>query len=190
MKRTELDTIFTNKVNEYLANGYVINTNTMGGSQGEIAHIDLRKGEDILRIIMFSDHTWTEGDKLHILVGRNTNRVNLNRESSETVWNSDLETIEEIIFSKIASNWYASVEEGIAAQDLKSKRYSARHVPAKKQLAVTASLIRALKNRKGFSNATRNNVSVTRYDFGYTIELFARDGHVSRKETLRFPQGK
>lgn len=52
MKRTELDVIFTNKVNEYLARGYVFNTNTMSGSQGEIAHVDLRKGDEILRIVM------------------------------------------------------------------------------------------------------------------------------------------
>ena len=34
MKKTELDMIFTNKVSEYIAKGYIINTNSMDGHQG------------------------------------------------------------------------------------------------------------------------------------------------------------
>ena len=166
MKRTELDVIFTNKVNEYLAREYVFNTNTMGGSQGEIAHVDLRKGDEILRIVMDGKYDWRNGDKIHILVGRNTNRVNLDRESSETIWNNDLETIEDLVFSKIAENWYAS-EEGAAANELRKNRYSSRHVSAEKELSVTTALIRSLKSRKGFTNATRNNITVRRWVQNY-----------------------
>ncbi len=187
MKRTELDTIFTAKVNEYLANGYMINTNTMGGSQGEIAHIDLRKGDEILRIVMERKYDCLTGDKIHIKVGRNTNRVRLDRESCETIWNQDLEIIEDLVFAKITNNWYASEEEGLTVQDLRNSRYCARFTATKKSLTVTMSFIRSLKTRTGFSNATRNNIKVTRDKSGYTIELFARDGHVSRREVIKFP---
>lgn len=189
MKRTELDTIFTNKVNEYLARGYVFNTNTMGGSQGEIAHVDLRKDDEILRVVMDREYDWHNGDKIHILVGRNTNHVNLSRESRETVWNSDLEIIEDLVFAKIAENWYASEEEGAAANALKNKRYSSRHIPAEKDLPVTASLIRALKNRKGFTNATRNNITVRRCAAGYKVIMAGRNGS-NKQELIRFPGKK
>ena len=187
MKRTELDVIFTNKVNEYLARGYVFNTNTMSGSQGEIAHVDLRKGDEILRIVMDGKYDWRNGDKIHILVGRNTNRVNLDRESSETIWNNDLEMIEDLVFSKIAENWYASEEEGAAANELRKNRYSSQHVPAEKELSVTAALIRSLKSRKGFTNATRNNITVRRCAAGYKIIMASRNGS-SKQELIRFPK--
>lgn len=189
MKRTELDVIFTNKVNEYLARGYVFNTNTMSGSQGEIAHVDLRKGDEILRIVMDGKYDWRNGDKIHILVGRNTNRVNLDRESSETIWNNDLETIEEIAFAKIAENWYASEEEGAAAQKVKTERCSSRRVVTEKELPVTAALIRSLKNRKGFTNATRNNITVHRCTTGYKVTMIGRNGG-NKQELIRFPSKK
>ena len=151
MKRTELDVIFTNKVNEYLARGYVFNTNTMSGSQGEIAHVDLRKGDEILRIVMDGKYDW-----------RN------------------------LVFSKIAENWYASEEEGAAANELRKNRYSSRHVPAEKELSVTAALIRLLKSRKGFTNATRNNITVRRCAAGYKIIMASRNGS-SKQELIRFP---
>ena len=56
------------------------------------------------------------------------------------------------------------------------------------ELTATASLIRRLKNRKGFSNATRNNIVITRVNGGYKLELKARDGHVSRTEIIKFPK--
>lgn len=189
MKRTELDVIFTNKVNEYLARGYVFNTNTMSGSQGEIAHVDLRKNDEILRIVMDRTYDWRNGDKVHITVGRNTDSVNLSRESSETVWNNHLEIVEDLVFAKIAENWYASEEEGAAANDLRENRYSSRHISAEKDLPVTAALIRSLKNRKGFTNATRNNITVRRCAAGYKVTMAGRNGS-SKQELIRFPGKK
>lgn len=182
MKRTEMDTIFTNKVNEYLTRGYMFNTNTMSGSQGEIAHVDLRKGDEILRIVMYIKHDWRNGYKIHILVGRSTDRVNLNRESNETIWNNRLETIEDLVFAKIDENWYASEEEGAAATELRKNRCSSRHASAEKELPITATFVRLLKNRKGFANATRNNISVCRCAAGYRITMTGRSG--SRKQEL------
>ena len=44
MKSTEINAIYAAKISEFLNAGYQINTNTMNGSQGEIAKIDFRKG--------------------------------------------------------------------------------------------------------------------------------------------------
>lgn len=185
MKRNELDNIFTAKVNEYLANGYMINTNTMGGSQGEIAHIDFRKGDEIIRILMETKYNWREGDTIHIIVGRSTDTVYFERDH-ETVWNNHLEIIEDLAFLKVSDNWFTSTEENEAINELRHERWTLQHIADTRQLTPTAAFICSLKNRKGFSNATKNNITVERTPRGYTIKLAARDGHVSRTEVIKF----
>lgn len=41
MKFIDINREFTAAANSYMAQGYYINAGTMGGSQGEVAHIDL-----------------------------------------------------------------------------------------------------------------------------------------------------
>ena len=43
-KTKDINELFTKVVNKYLAKGYVFNLNTMSGSQGEIAKVDLTNG--------------------------------------------------------------------------------------------------------------------------------------------------
>ena len=49
MNQNDINRAFTEKVAELLSRGYQIYPGTMGGSQGEIAHVDLYKGEKIIR---------------------------------------------------------------------------------------------------------------------------------------------
>ena len=102
MKRTELNTIFTAKVNEYLAKGYTFNTETMAGSQGEIAKVDLTNGEEIIRVIMEREYNWELGDYFTIIVGRAT-EVEPGIGGS-TIWNKDLEVLDQEIFYQAAHN--------------------------------------------------------------------------------------
>ena len=44
MNQNDINRTFTEKVTELIAQGYQINPATMSGSQGEHAHVDLRKG--------------------------------------------------------------------------------------------------------------------------------------------------
>ena len=44
MKKQDIRNIYTQKVTELLNQGYTIFPDTMNGSQGEIAHIDLTNG--------------------------------------------------------------------------------------------------------------------------------------------------
>lgn len=55
-------------------------------------------------------------------------------------------------------------------------------------LKPTAALIRKLKSRKGFTNATRDRIRVIRVKDGYEVSLKAREGHIRRQEIIRFPQ--
>lgn len=52
MKYIDINQRFTAKVAEYIAKGYTINTATMSGSQGEVAHVDLTDGKQVVRVLL------------------------------------------------------------------------------------------------------------------------------------------
>ena len=58
------------------------------------------------------------------------------------------------------------------------------------ELQPSATLIRSLKQRKGFTNATRNNIRVYRCVAGYTIEMAGRNGAKAKSELIRLPGTK
>lgn len=58
------------------------------------------------------------------------------------------------------------------------------------ELQPSATLIRLLKQRKGFTNATRNNIRVYRSAAGYTIEMAGRNGAKAKSELIRLPGTK
>ncbi len=66
MKKQDIRSIYTQKVAELLEQGYTIFPDTMGGSQGEIAHIDLTNGSEILRVLLYRDHHWERGENGYI----------------------------------------------------------------------------------------------------------------------------
>ena len=52
MKFIDINREFTAAASRYMAQGYYINAGTMGGSQGEVAHIDLTNGTEIIRVLL------------------------------------------------------------------------------------------------------------------------------------------
>lgn len=66
MKFIDINREFTAAANSYMAQGYYINAGTMGGSQGEVAHIDLTNGTEIIRVLLttFNNYLGTEGVKM------------------------------------------------------------------------------------------------------------------------------
>ena len=52
MTFAEINRKYTEIVSAYLANGYAINVGTMGGSQGEVAHIYITNGYHIHRVLL------------------------------------------------------------------------------------------------------------------------------------------
>ena len=104
----EIEAIFTQKVTEYINKGYTFNCNTMSGHQGEIAKVDLRKGDEIIRVLMCTEYS-SKAEMLSVVVGRNTKKVDKGR--YETIWNGNLEIIEETKFYEVAENLYVETEE-------------------------------------------------------------------------------
>lgn len=95
--------LVTAKVNEYLAKGYIMNLETMNGSQGELARIDLTDGNEIIRVYATKNIPELTDKKLanvdyeyKVVVGRVTSdEIKPHTKSYHTIWNNDLEVIEE-----------------------------------------------------------------------------------------------
>lgn len=137
MKSTEINAIYAAKVAEFLAAGYQINTNTMNGSQGEIAKIDFRKGNEVIRVLLHKETIWGEqfrtSDAIVLTVGRCDderviNTVGFNRDA--IIWNNRLEVIEERTFFQMGryrnADWYLEGAEAEKALEKNRERSSIR----------------------------------------------------------------
>ena len=115
MNQNDINRAFTEKVTELLDRGYQIYPSTMNGSQGEIAHVDLYKGDEIIRVLL--DRSAGCGEKpdgVRLIVGRNTDRIRMNCFDTlgNTIWNNRLEILSEIEFCQIGENYYTDAETG------------------------------------------------------------------------------
>ena len=137
MKYTDINNIFSAKVAEFLANGYQINTNTMGGSQGEIAKVDFRKGDELIRVLLYRKTIWGDdfrtADAIRLTVGRciDERAIVTGFFRDPIIWNERLEVLEERTFYKMGetysvSDWYLEGKEAEDALKKSSDRRKAR----------------------------------------------------------------
>ena len=123
MNQNDINRIFTEKVTELIAQGYQINPATMSGSQGEYAHVDLRKGTEIIRVLLDDGSDYEEGvDFMRLMVGRCTDEIRMGTfdRLGNTIWNNKLDIFFEIKFAKIAENYFTNMETGV---QMRRKRY-------------------------------------------------------------------
>ena len=137
MKFEAINKMYTQKVAEWMAKGYWINAGTMGGSQGEYAHVDLTNGSEIIRVLMDDGGEWVDYDKydsVDVIVGRVPagERVTIGTTDKlgNTIWNNRLEVISKDSFYKLShgwrSEWYGTLEEAKAVHELRLKRSHVR----------------------------------------------------------------
>ena len=126
MTKNDIRNLYTQKVAELLAQGYQIHPETMSGSQGEMAHIDLTNGSEILRVLIETRGSYSEsyGDILTIRVGRNTDDIS---GGWHTIGNDHLETLSEIKLAKISENFYTALEEGKRMAEVRYSRWGKRY---------------------------------------------------------------
>lgn len=180
MKFIDINREFTAAASSYMAQGYYINAGTMGGSQGEVAHIDLTNGTEIIRVLLkgFSDYTEmvTDGG-IELIVGRVTDDVHPNKANEyRTVWNNRLDVISCEKFYKLSSNrddsvFYGTREEATAADEKRFERYCRRDCRIKKHLPEKASpLVKEFVRRKfGLKRVVVSNIQITKQSGVYTV---------------------
>lgn len=134
MKYIDINRKFTAAVSSYMMQGYTLNSSTMGGSQGEVAHIDLTNGTEIIRVLLkgFSDYTEMVADGgIELIVGRVKDDIKPNQEDRwNTVWNERLEVISNKKFYRLNNRaqdgFYGTEEEANAAEEKRFDRYKSR----------------------------------------------------------------
>lgn len=184
MNQNDINRAFTEKVTGLLAQGYQFHPGTMGGSQGEIAHVDLYKGDEIIRVLL--DRTIGRGEKpdgVRLIVGRNTDRIRMNCFDTlgNTIWNNHLESLSEIEFCQIGENYYNDAETGRAIQEKRDARRRARRESIRRDLpdAFKCAALKYVQRQPRMkscklSDVTRVNRSswgkVTPELYGYEIE--------------------
>ena len=132
MKFAGIEARFTEVVGGYMANGYTLNARTMGGTQGEIAKVDLCKGNDLIRVyIARGCDSDLFCDIVELVVGR-CKACNKKDRIEFIVWNSKLEVLLKETYwdvsYKAGSDWYVSKEEAFAGRKLHYARSNARRV--------------------------------------------------------------
>ena len=136
MTKQDIRIAYTQKVTELLNQGYIIFPDTMNGSQGEIAHIDLTNGSEILRVLLYRSHRWERdvdvytGETVCLTVGKAAPDTRLFGNWDDTIWNNRLEPRFQMEWVRIGANrghdWYTDIEEGRRISRLQLERYKAR----------------------------------------------------------------
>ena len=94
MKKQDIRNAYTQKVTELLNQGYTIFPDTMNGSQGEIAHIDLTNGSEIIRVLLERGLCWSHisdgfhGDVITLTIGRAAADTWVGDRWDGTIWNN------------------------------------------------------------------------------------------------------
>lgn len=120
----DIEQLLTQKAAQYIANGYIVNATTMAGHQGEVCKLDLRKGDEVVRILI--DRTNNGRQTIYyLLVGKNTDP--LYGGVDDIIWNKNLQEIERYDFYVISDRYpekiiLGTVEEAKAALDKRLDR--------------------------------------------------------------------
>lgn len=139
MKYADINKKFTEKVAEYIAKGYTINTKTMDscGGIGVFAGVDLTNGKEIIRVYIKDKHyfdmesdDFISYDMVCIVVGKDTRNVPINEPNHRGYIDNDrMEIISEEIYYQIAGKDFFGTREDSEKQQKKShERIRARHV--------------------------------------------------------------
>ncbi len=133
MKKQDIRNIYTQKVTELLNQGYTIFPDTMNGSQGEIAHIDLTNGSEIIRVLLERELLWSHiddgfhGDAVILTIGRAAADTWVGDAWNGTIWNNRLEHSFQIKWAELSGRregWYVDLDEAARVGHIQRERYT------------------------------------------------------------------
>lgn len=131
MRYKDIDQKYTELVNKYLTAGYIINSATMAGNEGERASIDLTKDGEIVRVLVVefreSEKNFLKGTE--IIEGRVVEDIEPHHEGGwQNIWNNRLQVISRQRYYEIGENrktcrkFYGTQEEANRAVELRRHR--------------------------------------------------------------------
>ncbi len=144
MKKQDIRNIYTQKVAELLNQGYTIFPDTMSGSQGEIAHIDLTNGFEILRVLLERELFWNDsdegfhGDVVTLTIGKAAVDTWVGDRWDGLLWNNRLESRFQIRWAEIKGNregWYTDLDEAARIWHIRRERYRRNGISRSEELS-------------------------------------------------------
>lgn len=183
LKKMDILAAANAQVTEYMAQGYMICW--MNGSFGYRFRVDLQKGDSFIRVKVnhfykYSDHM--EGLYLQVVAIPGADAFE--QKDAEVLYYKEFYDLSRYGHEEVFTESY---EEKKACVEKVHDRWASRYSNKPEPLPVSAAFIRALKKRKGFTNATRNNVIVRRCTDGYAVTMMGRNG-ACKEEIIRFPK--
>lgn len=199
MKYAEINKAFTEAVATKIAQGYTICTNTMGGTQGEIAFVNFTKDGKFYALTLDSEHNYDEGNYLELYVMRWVVSTELSGDCGSnkhvTMWRGEKHatTLEEVRWYKVdRGDWFVGEEEAKAITAKIRNRYCSERRNERNEIAVTkesrktiASLYKRYKYRGQVALAQKDILSayVTRFNNGkrelYIVPVAGKGSPVS-----------
>lgn len=178
MKFAEINKRYTEIVTEYITKGYTINAGTMSGSQGEIAHIDLTDGNEVIRVLVENKYeNWDTPECFQIIVGKCTDKVKINNDDNwDTVWNSHLEIIHCEKFyvigrSRNTGREFGTKEEAKNANEKRTQRYRTHYSDTvdmtDKALEIGKRIVKRVWGKEKVRTA---DIRVTKSEHGYYVK--------------------
>lgn len=184
MKLSEIEKKFTKKVARYISKGYMINSTSMRGSEGEWSKVDFRIEDDmILRVILI-----TEYHNGHRYMALKVGKAKPDYDGG--IWNKSLEIIDCQRWHMYARTyvsptdaWYMDEEEYEAAVTINRKRWVAKErvyaIPRQYTSEAAREVgLRYLKKQWGFKTKklTIDNVQVCKEDGEWWVK-YTPDGN-------------
>jgi hypothetical protein len=180
----EIRRAFTEKVNEYLAQGMEISIRTMSGSQGEVSKVDLTDGKFIYRIRLDREHKMFDEDffygycdTIELTVEKFEDSGRNEFDAWETLWSGKGELIE-------AHTWYSldrdktafvdSMEEMGRIFKVRDERRACRRVVSQKitddrRIALVHKMV---KKHKGYASVNKKAIEKVVREGGYNFRVF------------------
>lgn len=186
LKKNDILVAANAKVAEYLADGYMISW--MNSSFGYMFRVDLQKNDTFIRIKVEHFSDWSGA--IHYLQGLCLSVVSIPRadafecKDANPLYSKNFYDLSHYGDNEVFTD---SLEEKRAAEEKVYMRQVARDHRSIIKLAPTTEVIRKLKKRKGFTNATRNNITVYRNECSYIVTMANHNGGQAKKEVIRFP---
>lgn len=179
MKFIDINKRFSEIVSSFLTAGYQFNTATMGGSQGEVAKVDLTNGTEIIRIVLESFFTY-DGvclDGYRIITGVSTDNLIPNSSNDQTFWTSHMSVRECEEYYKLYSISYNDIvfgtkDDAIAIAKKKNERWARQSSseecfkPSEKVIELAKQIIR---NKFGYRRICTDEIRITKSSGQYCV---------------------
>ena len=176
----DLENVYTDLLNNYLKQGYIINTKKFSGHQGEICKIDLRhelEPNNVIRILFDREHN----DKIYDYIYKIFVLKYYNVDKIGTLWNNKFdEILQQNLYYEYGKNskenkiYLTTVNDYEELEKIRDTRDALKGKYKSIQIDINSKIgnyiFKYCKNKNGYKSIKKDDISWIRKDkIGYTV---------------------